>query len=131
MSLNEWKHLIAISCFTSTSFCPIFCLFFLHFCLPSHSEIIMCTVKSLITTFVEMQLKKENLKKFYGPKQVTNWICHCKSSLLHFKFILKMKCNKNKFALKFSSGWKLFFIKSTIFCLEYAQRNFKCRKQQS
>ena len=50
-------------------FLSYFFLLFLHFCLLSHFEIIKCIVKSLIATFVEIQLKKENLKSvFWAPE---------------------------------------------------------------
>ena len=39
-------------------------LFFLHFCLLSHFKIV-CIVKSLLATFVEIQLKKRKLKRYF------------------------------------------------------------------
>ena len=39
--------------------------FFWHFCLLSYFKIIKCTVKSLIPTFFEYKLKKENLKSVF------------------------------------------------------------------
>ena len=46
-------------------------LFFLHFCLLRNFVIINCIVKSLIATFIDIQLQKENLKPvFWAPKTV-------------------------------------------------------------
>ena len=65
---------------TKLGYCFIVFLFCLHFCLLSHFKIIRCIVKLLIATstyfFVEIQLKKENLKTvfwvpgFWAPKRV-------------------------------------------------------------
>ena len=60
-------HIWTISSFTSTSFSlsHIFFSSFLDFSLLNHFENIRCIVKLLIATFVEIQLKKENLKNIF------------------------------------------------------------------
>ena len=49
-------------------FLSYFFLFFLHFFLLHHFKINKCIVKSMIPTFLEMQLKKKTKKCFLGTR---------------------------------------------------------------
>ena len=66
--LNEWKHLQSQFLLSLQPICLNVFLFSLNFCILSHFKIIRYIMKSMITTsvyFVEIQLRKENLKSVF------------------------------------------------------------------
>ena len=88
--------LLTVSSFPSTCCCFHDFFFCVCFCLLSHSKIIRCTAKSLITTSTCFLLKckwKKNLKVFFGrqslgaptgiPVSQTTWIRHWSVSFWH------------------------------------------------
>ena len=89
----KWMKTLSLKFLSLRLLCLIVFLFCLHFCILNPFEIIRCIVKSLIATstffFIEIQLKKENLKsifwalKFGRPNRYTGLPNGLNTSLMH------------------------------------------------